>query len=741
MGNTGSLLLSYVSTTHGAIAVRAIACSVLLAACGGGGGGDDGGGDDEPPHGGIFVRSPTDDGSGIVHTFESSIGFAGDGFISPGNTDCVNVFPANLTLTWRNETTGQSGSGISGSYCAETFLGTFPNSSWSIRQGVIELAIGTNRIVITVADNSGHSSSVTIPIERLEDLVPPIITRRFPAPDETDVPANRTVSVRFSEAMLRSSLTPARFTLTDSFGSEINGVLTYDGSNFAWRLDPNTDLIYLSVYTVTIGGGVEDLFGGNTLGADDTWSFTTAANPDVTPPAITRVSPEPATECVAPDTSIVANFDEPLDSTTVNASTFLLADEDGGAVTGGVAYDGIQATLAPDLPLLPGTGYDATLTTGIRDLAGNGLAADFGWSFRLAPVGSIGGWTQSSTTNAPSGRYLHTAVWTGTEMIVFGGRAFEAGAFTDTNTGGRYDPLANAWTVTSTANVSSFSNHTAVWTGTEMIVWGGNTSSGARYDPATDAWQSTSTADAPSARSRHAAVWTGAEMLIWGGEEPGTTSIGTPVNTGARYDPVTDMWTPMTTDGAPSARVGMAAVWTGSELVVWGGISARAGGIGLTDGARYDPATDAWAPLPESDTRSGTHVVGAWTGSEALIWNGGFGTVVGSDGFIVREATLRLYDPAADAWRATADLCEPYLGASGYHAQWTGSRLFVWAVDPDWGGYFYDPASDTWQAIATTGGPDVRTEAASVWAGDRFILWGGSATFGGLQDTGLVFME
>src|SRR6185436_238044 len=42
------------------------------------------------------------------------------------------------------------------------------------------------------------------------------------------------------------------------------------------------------------------------------------------------------------------------------------------------------------------------------------------------------------------------------------------------------------------------SGHTAVWTGSVMIVWGGN--GGARYDPATDTWTATSTVNAPSAR-------------------------------------------------------------------------------------------------------------------------------------------------------------------------------------------------------------------------------------------------
>src|SRR5947207_8563188 len=72
----------------------------------------------------------------------------------------------------------------------------------------------------------------------------------------------------------------------------------------------------------------------------------------------------------------------------------------------------------------------------------------------------------------------------------------------------------------------------------------------------------TSTMDAPSARRQHTAVWTGTEMIIWG---------GTNDSTGGRYNPAVDMWTATSTTKAPSARTGHTAVWTGNEMIVWGG--------------------------------------------------------------------------------------------------------------------------------------------------------------------------
>src|SRR5207253_11435567 len=81
--------------------------------------------------------------------------------------------------------------------------------------------------------------------------------------------------------------------------------------------------------------------------------------------------------------------------------------------------------------------------------------------------------------------------------------------------------------------------HTAVWTGTRMVVWGGldnvigYSNTGGRYDPATDSWTATDTTNAPEARYLHTAVWTGSRMIVWGGYDG---NPGHYLNTGGRYD-------------------------------------------------------------------------------------------------------------------------------------------------------------------------------------------------------------
>jgi hypothetical protein len=153
-------------------------------------------------------------------------------------------------------------------------------------------------------------------------------------------------------------------------------------------------------------------------------------------------------------------------------------------------------------------------------------------------------WTATSTTNAPSARAGHTAVWTGTEMIIWGGGA----SGSNLNTGGRYSPSTDSWTSTSTTNVpDARSGHKAVWTGSEMIVWGGydgstRVNTGGKYDPGSDSWTATSLTNAPGGRQDSTAVWTGSEMIVWGGY------TGSYENTGARYDPGMDSWTATTTN-------------------------------------------------------------------------------------------------------------------------------------------------------------------------------------------------
>ena len=262
-------------------------------------------------------------------------------------------------------------------------------------------------------------------------------------------------------------------------------------------------------------------------------------------------------------------------------------------------------------------------------------------------------------------------------MIVWGGGPYQG---SPTNTGGRYDPATDTWTAISTDGAPSARRaHTAVWTGSEMIVWGGSgdgdLNTGGRYDPVTDTWTPISTDGAPSARYGHTAVWTGTEMIIWGGS---LGSAFSELNTGGRYDSATDTWTATSTEGAPSARTGHTAVWTGREMIIWGA-HRDGGGDGCSfgycnTGGRYDPATDTWTTTSTESAPSGrSGHIAVWTGTEMVIW-GGSGAYTYTGG---------RYDPAADTWRATSLLGAPDPGFTSNTAVWTGTEVIVWSGTVD----------------------------------------------------------
>ena len=334
-------------------------------------------------------------------------------------------------------------------------------------------------------------------------------------------------------------------------------------------------------------------------------------------------------------------------------------------------------------------------------------------------------WVPTSTSNAPSGRSGHTAVWTGNEMVVWGG-CDDTGYGCNLNTGGKYNPDTNSWTATSINDApSARSGHTAVWTGTEMIVWGGGDDNqsfdaGARYNPVSDTWSPTSTTNAPTARSNHTAVWTGSEMLIWGGND----NVVGYTNTGSRYNPSTDSWTPISTTNAPDSRTGHTAVWSGTNMIVWGGDLSDGIDHYLNTGGRYDPTTDSWTPTGTNNTPMGRYRHTAiWTGAEMVIWGGR------TRNFPFLN-TGGKYNPSTENWTATTINDAPT--ARVYHtAVWTGSDMIVWGgLDESFTysntGARYNPGTDGWIATSTANAPAGRWFHTAVWTGNRMVVWGGS---------------
>ena len=394
-----------------------------------------------------------------------------------------------------------------------------------------------------------------------------------------------------------------------------------------------------------------------------------------------------------------------------------------------------------------------------REAAGS-LAPDEGpilppaRDYSVAAVQSVGctddTWRGTVESALPAGRLLHTAVWTGAEMIVWGGMG--EGYY---NTGGRYNPSTDTWAECSLASGTGANvpvaryGHIAVWTGTEMIIWGGTDAStcfntGGRYNPSTDTWSASSLAtgagaSVPAAREYHTAVWTGTEMIVWGGVGSAGGSYLDSLNTGGRYDPVTDSWasSSLTTDAGantPSRRAWHTAVWTGGEMIIWGGQGSS--GSRLKTGGRYDPVTDSWA-VSSLTTGTGANVPTArynhtaiWTGAEMIVWGG-------ED--IGEVSTGGRYNPSMDSWGVSS--LTAGTGANvpakrySHTAVWTGTEMIVWGGDTTYGGGLnsggrYDPSTDSWATSSLTNAaganvPGQRARHTAIWTGTEMIVWGG----------------
>ena len=108
-------------------------------------------------------------------------------------------------------------------------------------------------------------------------------------------------------------------------------------------------------------------------------------------------------------------------------------------------------------------------------------------------------------------------------------------------------------------------------------------------------------------------------MIVWGGATGLGCDYGYPSD-GAANDPSTDSWRPIPSSPL-SGRVEASAVWTGSEMIVWGG-STHGRGITLSDGAEFSLSRNDWRKLPEAPVKSRALHAATWTGEEMIVWGG-----------------------------------------------------------------------------------------------------------------------
>src|SRR5665647_1660302 len=222
------------------------------------------------------------------------------------------------------------------------------------------------------------------------DVIAPTISSVLPANNATAIAITSKPAVTFSEAMSAATITSATFTLKQGT-TVVAGTVAYSGTTATFT--PTSSLVAGLVYTGTITTGAKDV-AGNAIAANYTWSFTTAVAVvvDVTPPTIQTIVPASGATSIALNSKVTAAFSEAMTASTITSTTFTVK-QGTTSISGTVAYSGTTATFTPSSAFVAGTVYTASVT-GVKDAAGNAIAADKTWSFTtLAAAPAATSWS------------------------------------------------------------------------------------------------------------------------------------------------------------------------------------------------------------------------------------------------------------------------------------------------------------------------------------------------------------
>jgi hypothetical protein len=237
------------------------------------------------------------------------------------------------------------------------------------------------------------------------DATPPTVLSTSPANGATNVAISSVITVTFSEAMDLFTIDAATVTLRNNTTSAtVAGTFSYNAGTNTSTFAPTAALAYSTGYTLTLNTGVKDV-AGNSLASPYVSVFTTVAAPDATPPTVISTSPVNGAANVAVGTVVNITFSETMDAATINGTTISLRNTaTSAAVAGSVSFNGATntATFTPASALAVSTGYTLTVSTGVKDAAGNALASPLSSTFTTVPPADTTPPTVVSTSPANS---------------------------------------------------------------------------------------------------------------------------------------------------------------------------------------------------------------------------------------------------------------------------------------------------------------------------------------------------
>lgn len=295
----------------------------------------------------------------------------------------------------------------------------------------------------------------------------PTVTATSPVAAATGVALNQKLTATFSAAMDPATITASSFTLQQG-ATVIPGAIAVIGTTATFT--PTVNLTANSPYTATLTTALKDA-AGNPLAVNFAWCFFTGVTVDTTLPKVISTQPANTATGVAINPRIGATFSKDMDPSSITATSFTL-QQGATAVAGAVSYTGTTATFAPASSLALNTVFTATITTAVKDLAGNAPASKYVWTFTTGtlsdttpptvtstnPVNGAIGVALNKTINATFSKPLNPSTLSTAHFTVTDSNAVSiAGSVA-------YDSINNIVSFTPSINLAASTTFTALLT-------------------------------------------------------------------------------------------------------------------------------------------------------------------------------------------------------------------------------------------------------------------------------------
>jgi hypothetical protein len=190
-----------------------------------------------------------------------------------------------------------------------------------------------------------------------------------PKKDTTNIYLNTNIFVGLNKTL--STIDETNFSVIDEGKTSHPGKLSIN-DNFL-TFTPNSNFKEFTKYTISIKKEIG-------LSGDFSSSFTTGNLIDNTPPFVISTSPSEGDKDFPLNATVVFNFSETIDPTSVTSQTFTIS----GGVSADRISDGQFASLKPKTNLSELSPYIVTIKAGVKDLAGNKTTAPYSILFSTA---------------------------------------------------------------------------------------------------------------------------------------------------------------------------------------------------------------------------------------------------------------------------------------------------------------------------------------------------------------------